>query len=64
MKTSFPRLISFAAIISILAAQLPAARAQGLSASPLRNTPSDVERDAGRVQRSSIRRRTITNSPS
>ncbi|MCA1630020.1 MAG: hypothetical protein LC774_06740 [Acidobacteria bacterium] len=50
MKTSFPRLISFAAIISILAAQLPAARAQGLSASPLRNTPSDVERDAGRVQ--------------
>jgi membrane-bound lytic murein transglycosylase D len=50
MKTSFPRLISLAAIISILAAQLPAARAQGLSASPLRNTPSDVERDAGRVQ--------------
>lgn len=50
MKTSFPRLISFAAIISILVAQLPAARAQGLSASPLRNTPSDVERDAGRVQ--------------
>jgi membrane-bound lytic murein transglycosylase D len=50
MKTSFPRLISLAAIISILAAQLPAARAQGLAASPLRNTPSDVERDAGRVQ--------------
>jgi membrane-bound lytic murein transglycosylase D len=50
MKTSFPRLLSVAAIISILAAQLPAARAQGLSASPLRNTPSDVERDAGRVQ--------------
>jgi membrane-bound lytic murein transglycosylase D len=50
MKTSFPRLISLAVIISILAAQLPAARAQGLSASPLRNTPSDVERDAGRVQ--------------
>lgn len=50
MKTSFPRLISIAAIISILAAQLPAARAQGLSASPLRSTPTDVERDAGRVQ--------------
>jgi membrane-bound lytic murein transglycosylase D len=50
MKTSFPRLISFAAIISILAAPLSTLSAQSLSASPLRNTPSDVERDAGRVQ--------------
>jgi membrane-bound lytic murein transglycosylase D len=50
MKTSFPRLISLAAIISILAAPLSTLRAQTLSASPLRNTQSDVERSAGPAQ--------------
>ncbi|HEX8160813.1 MAG TPA: transglycosylase SLT domain-containing protein [Pyrinomonadaceae bacterium] len=50
MKTSFPRLISFAAIISILAAPLSTLRAQSLTASPLRNTQSDVERSAGPAQ--------------
>jgi membrane-bound lytic murein transglycosylase D len=51
MKTSFPRLLSLCALISILASPLSSLRAQGLSASSLRNTtPSEIDRDAGRVQ--------------
>lgn len=51
MKTSFPRLLTAFALASTLTAPLSALRAQDLSASSLRSTtPSDVDRDAGRVQ--------------
>jgi hypothetical protein len=51
MKTSFPRLLTALALVSTLTAPLQSLRAQGLSASSLRSTtPSEIDRDAGRVQ--------------
>ncbi|MCA1817786.1 MAG: transglycosylase SLT domain-containing protein [Acidobacteria bacterium] len=50
MRTSFPRLLTALAIISILTAPLASVRAQGLPASSLRTTtPNDIERDSARV---------------
>jgi membrane-bound lytic murein transglycosylase D len=51
MKTSFPRLLSLVAILTTFVAPLSSLQAQGLSASSLRSTtPSEIDRDAGRVQ--------------
>ncbi|MFL6229775.1 MAG: transglycosylase SLT domain-containing protein [Pyrinomonadaceae bacterium] len=51
MKPSFPRILSFCAIITTFVAPLASLQAQGLSTSSLRSTtPSEIDRDAGRVQ--------------
>jgi membrane-bound lytic murein transglycosylase D len=49
MRTSIPRLFSLLAIFSILVSPVSTAYAQGLTASSLRTTANDVERDNPRV---------------
>ncbi len=49
MRTSIPRLISLLAIFTTLASPVSTAYAQGLTASSLRTTANDVERDNPRV---------------
>ena len=49
IRTSHPRLISLLAIFTIVVSPLSTASAQGLTASSLRTTANDVERDNPRV---------------